>query len=96
MKKFRWLRSIAACSFMLLLVSAQVGNAAYRITWKVIDVDYLDRSIVVKDLFGLEGIHALQLPLGASMPFEGELCEGEADARYYYIKIRGEWYSWRR
>lgn len=72
------------------------GELTYveHITWKVVDVDYVSRTIIVKDWVGLEGRHILRLPPGAIMPFEGQLCPGFRDGFTYYIKIGGEWYSW--
>jgi hypothetical protein len=74
--------------------NAPTEQITWRITWEVLDSDYLERSIVVKDILGLEGIHYLKLPFGASMPFKGQLCEGFKAGNVYAIKINGRWYFW--
>lgn len=81
---------------MLILLLNHTGKASLKITWEVLDVDYADCSILVKDLYGLEGRHQLVLPFGATLPYKGQWCDGDKDFRYYYIKIGGKWYAWPR
>lgn len=82
---------------LLTVLLACLGSAnapVKRITWEVLDVEYLDRSILIKDRLGVEGRHLLKLPFGARMPYKGQWCEGFRDGCTYGIKIGGEWYLW--
>ncbi len=98
MRTVRWSNYLKIVSLLtVLLFSLGMAHAPWsRVTWKVIDTDYLRRTIMVKDIFGLEGRHVLVLPYGAPMPVEGFWYEGAKDYRYYYINIHGEWYYWER
>lgn len=80
---------------LILAVSIACANAPVkRITWEVLDSDYLNRRIVIKDTLGLEGIHVLRVPTGETMPFRGQWCEGFRDGCLYAIKIGRTWYFW--
>jgi hypothetical protein len=80
---------------LILAVGIACANAPVRrITWEVLDSDYINRRIVIKDTLGLEGIHILRVPVGGSMPFKGQWCEGFKDGCLYAIKIGGTWYFW--
>lgn len=82
---------------LLTVLLACLGSAnapVKRITWEVLDVEYFDRSILIKDIMGVEGRHLLKLPSGARMPYKGQWCEGFRAGCTYGIKIGGEWYLW--
>ena len=93
-------RTYTLLKILLLLTTlvACLGSAnapVKRITWEVLDSDYLERTILIKDTVGIEGRHLLKLPFGASMPFRGQWCDGFRDGSTYAIKLGGEWYFWR-